>query len=77
MSPPRPAAAALALVILATAARAEWLQPDASYRDAQLVLRQALRDTVGHGGDPARLDSLGLAQLRLARFAEARAAFAR
>ena len=67
----------LALLALASAALAEWLQPDASYRDAQLLLRQALRDTVGHANDPARLDSLGVAQLRLARFAEARAAFTR
>lgn len=68
---------ALALLLIATAAPAEWLQPDASYRDAQLLLRQALRDTVGHGDDPARLDSLGVAQLRLGQFAAARAAFAR
>ncbi len=67
----------LAFLFLASAALAEWLQPDASYRDAQLLLRQALRDTMGHGNDPVRLDSLGVAQLRLARFAEARAAFTR
>ncbi len=71
-----PAAAAAALLLAAVAA-AEWLQPDASYRDAQLLLRQALRDTMGRGDDPARLDSLGVAQLRLGRFDEARAAFAK
>lgn len=70
-------AAAIALILIASAALAEWLQPDASYRDAQLLLRQALRDTVGHGNDPARLDSLGVAQLRLAQFKEAKATFAR
>jgi aspartyl protease len=70
-------AGALALLLVAPVALAEWLQPDASYRDAQLLLRQALRDTMGRGSDPARLDSLGVAQLRLARFDQARAAFAR
>ena len=70
-------AVALASLLVGSAALAEWLQPDASYRDAQLLLRQALRDTVGHGSDPALLDSLGVAQLRLGRFDPARAAFAR
>ena len=70
-------AGALALILAASAAAAEWLQPDASYRDAQLLLRQALRDTVGHGDEPGRLDTLGLALLRLARFDEARAVYAR
>jgi hypothetical protein len=70
-------AGALALLLAAPVALAEWLQPDGSYREAQLALRQALRDTMGRGDDPARLDSLGVAQLRLARFDEARAAFAR
>jgi hypothetical protein len=69
--------AALGLALAASAAVAEWLEPDASYRDAQLLLRQAMRDTVGHGGEPARLDTLGLALLRLARFDEARAVYAR
>jgi hypothetical protein len=70
-------AAALALLLAAPVALAEWLQPDASYREAQLLLRQALRDTLGHGGEPARLDTLGLALLRLGRFDEARAVYAR
>jgi len=80
-----PAVPALALVAslalgLAGAlpmALAEWLQPDATYRDAQMLLRQALRDTLGHGSEPARLDTLGVALLRLARFDEARAMFGR
>jgi hypothetical protein len=76
----RPALAAWtlgALALTATVALAEWLQPDASYRDAQLLLRQAVRDTVGHANDPARLDTLGSALLRLARFDEARTVFTR
>lgn len=73
----RVAAAALALLLLAPLALAEWLQPDASYRDAQFLLRQAIRDTIGHGDDVGRLDSLGVALLRLARFDDARKAFTR
>lgn len=70
-------AAAIALLLVAPAAFADWLEPDASYRDAQLLLRQALRDTLGHGGEPARLDTLGVAQLRLGRFDDARTVFGR
>jgi hypothetical protein len=75
----RPAFAAmvLALLLVAPAARAEWLQPDASYREAQLMLRLAVRDTVGHPNDPARLDSVGVALLRLARLDEAASIFDR
>jgi hypothetical protein len=72
--------AAIALVAAALAApvaRAEWLQPDPSLREAQLVLRMAMRDTTGHGSDPAMLDSLGVALLRLGRFAEAQTVFRR
>lgn len=72
----RLAAAALVLILAAPAA-AEWLQPDASFREAQFLLRQALRDTLGHGSEPARLDTLGLALLRLGRFDEARAVYGR
>jgi len=68
-------AVAIALFVLAPLALAEWLQPDASYRDAQFLLRQAVRDTMGRSDDPARLDTLGVALLRLARFDEARKAF--
>lgn len=52
-------------------ARGNWLQPDASLRDAQSALLAALRDTVGHPDDAARLDSLGIALLRLGREADA------
>jgi tetratricopeptide (TPR) repeat protein len=68
---------ALLLILAAATASAEWLSPDVSYRDAQLALRQAQRDTLGHGTDAARLDTLGLALLRLAQFDEARSVFRR
>ena len=68
---------ALAAAALARPARGEWLQPDPSYRDAQLDLRAAIRDTAGHANDPARLDTLGVALLRLGRGADATRAFAR
>lgn len=71
----RPAARALLLAALvaigAGAATAEWLQPDPSLREALLLLRVAVRDTIGHGDDPARLDSLGLALMRVGRLEEA------
>ena len=71
-------AACLALLVLhAAPARADWLAPDASMREAQLTLRYAVRDTAGHGEDPARLDSLGAALLRVGRVAEARKVFER
>lgn len=73
--------AALA-VLLATAAttgvaRAEWMQADATWRDAQLLLRGAARDTAGRADDPARLDTLAVALLRVGRTAEAEALFRR
>src|SRR5262249_41531471 len=71
------AALVLACVGLARSGNAEWLQPDASYRDSQINLRLALRDTVGHPDDPGRLDSLGIALLRLARLDEAARVFDR
>jgi hypothetical protein len=67
------ACAALAFAV----ARADWLQPDPTLREAQLDLREATRDTLGHGDDPARLDTLGVALLRLGRSADARKIFAR
>ena len=74
-------ALAAGLVLLPCAwvspARAEWLQPDPSFREAQLGLREALRDTIGHGRDPVRLDSLAVALLRLGRFDEAAKLFRR
>jgi tetratricopeptide (TPR) repeat protein len=63
------------LVLLSGTARTEWLQPDPSYREAQLVLRLAIRDTVGHAEDPGRLDSVGVALLRLARLDDAERVF--
>jgi aspartyl protease/tetratricopeptide repeat protein len=73
----RPIVAAVAMLLAASVALADWLQPDPSYRDAQMQLRQALRDTLGHASEPARLDTLGLALLRLGRFDEARAVYSR
>ncbi len=64
-------------VAAAAPALADWLAPDASFRDAQLQLRHATRDTVGHSDDPARLDTLGVALLRLGRISEARGLFER
>jgi hypothetical protein len=63
----------LALVCLGASveARADWLQPDMSYREAQLWLRAAIRDTMNHSDDPVRLDSLGISLLRLGRFDDA------
>jgi hypothetical protein len=70
--------AALALgLALAGAARADWLQPDPTFREAQLALRLAQRDTVGQPLTAPRLDSLGAAHLRLANLAEARRLFER
>src|SRR5262249_25786120 len=71
------ARAAMLALLLATPAVAEWLAPDPSYRDAQLMLRSALRDTVGRSGDAARLDTLGGALLALDRRDAARVAVAR
>jgi hypothetical protein len=57
--------------------RADWLQPDPSFRDAQLTLRLAVRDTAGQPLTTARLDSLAVAHLRLGNLDEARRLFAR
>ena len=75
----RPVLAVLALLalFLVPAARAEWLQPDASLRNTQQDLRYALRDTVGHADDPARLDSAAVLLMRLARLDEAARLFDR
>jgi hypothetical protein len=69
--------AAAGAIALAGAARGEWLQPDPSYREAQYQLRAATRDTVGRPGDAARLDSLGVALLRLGRQVDAEKIFRR
>ena len=58
-------------------ARADWLQPDPSFHQAQLDLRAALKDTVGHAGEPVGLDSLAVALLRLGRFEDAEKLFRR
>ena len=71
-------AAALALASGPPApARADWLQPDPSFRDAQLTLRLAVRDTVGQPLTALRLDSLAVAHLRLGNLDEAQRLFAR
>ncbi|HTM58087.1 MAG TPA: aspartyl protease family protein [Candidatus Udaeobacter sp.] len=70
-------AATLLLLALLRPALADWQQPDPSYRDAQFALRAAIRDTAGQGANAARLDTLALAHLRLAHFADARRLFQR
>jgi len=73
----RTLALVLAGLSIAGLATADWLGPDASYRDAQAQLRSATRDTVGHGDDVARLDTLATALLRLGRLADAHKLFTR
>ena len=68
---------AMLLLSLGGLARADWLAPDATYREALVQLRYTTRDTAGHGDDPARLDSLGAALLRVGRVADARKLFER
>ena len=68
--------ATLALTAIAVQA-GELGQPDPAYRDAQYLLRAAIRDTAGHGSDAARFDSLGFAYFRIARLTEASVAFRR
>jgi predicted aspartyl protease len=77
MSLPRRAAAVLAVALAAAPAGADWLQPDASVREAQFVARMAARDTTGRGDDPARLDSLAIARFRLGEFDAAAGLFRR
>ena len=78
---PVPLLALLAALVLSAGppapARADWLQPDPSYREAQLELRLAQRDTVGQPLTVSRLDSLGAAHLRLANLDEAQRLFER
>jgi len=69
-----------AVVLLAPCTReagADWLKPDPSYQEALLTLRLAARDTAGRGDDVSRLDSLGVALLRLGRQADAEGIFRR
>ena len=73
---------ALAAVLALTSgpsapARADWLQPDPSFREAQLTLRLAVRDTVGQPLTVPRLDSLAVAHLRLGDLDEAQRLFTR
>jgi predicted aspartyl protease len=58
-------------------ARADWLQPDPSFREAQLTLRLAVRDTAGQPLTALRLDSLAVAHLRLGNLDEAQRLFTR
>lgn len=67
----------VALAVVGTRAHADWLAPDASFRDAQMQLRYATRDTVGHGEDLARIDTLAVALLRIGRIREAQLLFTR
>jgi aspartyl protease len=74
------AKAALAILLVtalggAGAARAAWMEPDPQYREAQLLARMAARDTVGHGHEAARFDSLGAQLLKLGRLDEAHAVY--
>ncbi len=57
-------------------AAADWLQPDPSFREAQLALRLAVRDTAGRPLTAQRLDSLAVAHLRLGDLDEAGRLFA-
>lgn len=76
-----PGLALAAVLVLAAGlpapARADWLQPDPSFREAQLTLRLALRDTVGQPLTALRLDSLAVAHLRLGNLDEAQRLFTR
>ena len=78
--PGAPALLALTLALtlgVPAPARASWLEPDPTWRQALQDLREAQRDTVGHADDPARLDSVAVLQLRLARVDEAAKLFRR
>ena len=63
-------ALALALGAFVTPARAQGDAP-MGWREVQPMLREAVRDTVGHGEDPERLSTLGQLLLRLGRFNDA------
>lgn len=66
-----------AIALAAGAARTDWLQPDASMREAQATLRAAQKDTAGHSSDVAKLNPLGDALLRLGRKDDAAKIFGR
>jgi tetratricopeptide (TPR) repeat protein len=69
--------ATIVAALVTSRAAADWLAPDASLREAQMVLRYAQRDTAGHANDLALLDSLALAHLRVGHVADARKLFER
>ena len=64
------AGVALAALLLAGAAAADWLTSDPSLRDAQDALAHALRDTT-QGATAPQLDSLGTLLLKLGRVDDA------
>lgn len=68
----RTAAAAL-LVVALTAGGTRAQDGPLTWKDAQSLLRAAQRDTLGHGSDPAALDTLGAALRRVTRLADAEA----
>jgi hypothetical protein len=70
-------ALAAALLPAALPARADWMAPDASLREAQMMVRLAARDTAGAGATASRLDTLGVALLRVGRFEDAAAVLGR
>ena len=63
-------AAACAALLLGAPVRAQDDSPT-NWRDVQTQLREAVRDTVGHGEDATRLAALGDVLLRTGRFADA------
>lgn len=69
----RPAALAACATLLFLAPAPARAQDDAptSWRDVQTQLREAVRDTVGHGEDAARLAALGDVLLRIGRLGDA------
>ena len=68
---------ATAALVAAGTTRADWMQPDAAYREAQMLARLAARDTTGHAGDPGRLDSLGAQLMKLTRLDDAEQVYGR
>lgn len=71
--PLHPARALLLALLLCAPAASARAQDDApgGWREMQAQLRDAVRDTAGHGEDPGRLSALGRALLRLGRWNDA------